>query len=652
MEQPFPAYRGDDPYVFVCYAHDDAAIVYPEIASLHEQGIKFWYDEGISAGRIWRAEIADAIDGAVRILFYISSASLASDHCRREIHYALDKGLDVVPVYLDDVALPSDLEMGLSLVQALHRTGDANYAEHLLAALGRSAAPAPAPAPTRTRTPTMHRRRAVPIAIAVAILVAVGGWFWTQDRADGGRDGTMPAIPSIAVLPFEDLTREASEEYFVDGMTEVLTAELAKIKALKVISRTSAMRFKDTELAMPKIADELNVVGLIEGSVLREGDEIRVTVQLIHGPSDTHLWGESYTNTVTSVLKLQADLALAIAAEIGAAITPEEASRIASAKPVNPEAYREWLVGRHYREMLSEDGFKNAVEHLERAVALDPEFASAHAALAMAYWEPTTYGWADPAARVEPTRQAIDEALALDPDNSVAHAAAGHLAFSHYYDWAKAERELRRALELNSDNAYAYKYLVWSLATANRYDEAIAVGKTAVELDPLNAYALDALADAYSMAGQFDRSIPLRLQIQELAPDQQGNMLDLGLDYLAAGQPEDSLRVRKRLIELRGQDAPESLAVVYAYLGQRDKAHALLAGVEGDAPPAAAVIGMATAYALLGDTERAIDWLEYAYEHRAMVMVLLNVDWWRPFFESLEGHPRYEALREKMAFPG
>ena len=236
----------------------------------------------------------------------------------------------------------------------------------------------------------MHRRRAVPIAVAVAVLIAVGWWIQGQDRSVGGSEGTTPAIPSIAVLPFEDLTRDASEEYFVDGMTEVLTAELAKIKALKVISRTSAMRFKDTELPMPEIADELNVVGLIEGSVLREGDEIRVTAQLIHGPSDTHLWGESYTNTVTSVLKLQADLALAIAGEIGAAITPEEASRIASAKPVNPEAYREWLVGRHYREMLSEDGFKNAVEHLERAVALDPEFASAYAALAMAYWEPST----------------------------------------------------------------------------------------------------------------------------------------------------------------------------------------------------------------------------------------------------------------------
>jgi tetratricopeptide (TPR) repeat protein len=300
--------------------------------------------------------------------------------------------------------------------------------------------------------------------------------------------------------------------------------------------------------------------------------------------------------------------------------------------------------------MLSEDGFKNAVEHLERAVALDPELASAYAALAMAYWEPTTYGWADPAARVEPARQAIDKALALDPDNSEAHASAGYLAFG-YYDWAKAERELRHALELNSDNAYAYKYLVWSLATANRYDEAIDVGRTAVELDPLNAYALDALADAYSMAGQFDRSIPLRLQIQELAPDRQGNLLDLGLDYLAAGQPEDSLRVRQRMNELRGQDAPTNLAVVYAHLGQRDEALALLANRKDDPSPANAVIEMATAYALLGDAERAIDWLEYAYEHRAMVMVLLNVEWW-PFFEPLEGHPRYEALREKMAFPG
>ena len=352
------------------------------------------------------------------------------------------------------------------------------------------------------------------------------------------------------------------------------------------------------------------------------------------------------------MLRLQANLALAIAHEIRATITPEEASRIASARAVDPEAYREWLLGRHFRSLFSEDGFARAAEHLERAVALDPGFAAAYADLSMAYWEPSTWGWADPRERFEPASRAIEKALSLDPDNSEARAAAGHLAFSWDYDWDRAERELRRALELNSDNASAYKWLVWSLSTARRYDEAIQVGQTAVELDPLNPYALDALADAYSAAGQFDRSIPQRLQILEFAPDHEGTLLDLGIDYLAAGRPEESLRARQRLIELRGQDAPAALAAVYAYQGREAEARDLLSSLEADPSLLGDVWDVAPAYALLGEKERAIDWLEQAYERHAFGMVLLNMEWVRPLLQTLEGHPRYEALRNRLAFPG
>ena len=494
----------------------------------------------------------------------------------------------------------------------------------------------------------LRSRRRIDYAIIAVLVLALGMSLFGPEQEP--TPAVHEPIRSIAVLPFDNLMGDPAEDYFVDGMTEALTAELAKIKALKVISRTTAMRYKETELAMPEIAAELDVVALIEGSVLREGDEVRVTAQLIHGPSDTHLWAESYTDTVTSVLRLQAEVALAIAHEIRAAITPEEESRIADARTVDPEAYREWLLGRHFRAMFSEDGFARAAEHLERAVAIDPGFAVAYADLAMSYWEPSTWGWADPRERLEPTRSAIEKALALDPDSSEAHAAAGHLAFS-IYDWDSAERQLRHAIELNSDNPSAYKWLVWSLGTARRYDEAIAVGRRAVELDPLNPYAMDALADAYSAAGHFDRSISQRLQILELAPDHEGTLLDLGLDYLSAGRPEEALRTRQRLIELRGRDAPESLAVVYAYQGRTDEARDLLARLETDPSRTGAVWDMAPAYALVGEEERAIDWLEQAYERRAFGMVVLNMEWQKPLFRPLEGHPRYEALLERMAFP-
>ena len=234
MDKPFPAYRGNEPYVFVCYAHDDAEVVYAELSLARQRGTHIWYDEGISAGHIWRAEIADAIEGAAKVLFYISKASVASDHCRREIHYALDKGLAIVPVYLEQVTLPGDLEMGLSLVQALHRRNDANYLDHLLRALDQ----APVSPARPSRAPELKLTRQLALPILAAIVIVAGFLWWAQAKLPDTR-GDAPIL-SIAVLPFEDLAGDHTQAYLVDGMTEALTAELAKIKALKVISRTSA----------------------------------------------------------------------------------------------------------------------------------------------------------------------------------------------------------------------------------------------------------------------------------------------------------------------------------------------------------------------------------------------------------------------------
>jgi serine/threonine-protein kinase len=490
-----------------------------------------------------------------------------------------------------------------------------------------------------------HRR--IDFAIIGVLVLALGlSLFGPEMESPAVED---QPIRSIAVLPLANLSGDPDQEYFSDGMTEALIAELAKIGSLRVISRTSAMRYKQTDLSMPEIAAELGVEGLIEGSVLRDGDEVRITAQLIHGPSDAHLWSQSYTNKLASVIRLQADVALAIAREVSAAITPEEASRIATPKAVHPEAYTEWLKGRHFRSMHSVEGFRRAVEHFERAVALDPEYAAAHADLGMAYQEVSGWGWGDPRENIERAREGIRTALRLDPDSSDAHTAAGYVALAYDFDWQKAEAELRRALELNGNNAPARKFLVWRLALAKRYEEAIAAGRTAVELDPLNPYALDALGDAYAASGQHERAIEQREQTLQLVPNHEGTLVDLAMSYLATEQPEEALRTRQHLDELRGERRSDWLALVYAHLGRTEEARALLASLSQDAEGVSSLAG-AWAYVELGDQATAIDWLERAYERREWTILMLNMDWY-PFLESLENHPRYRDLVRRLDFP-
>ncbi len=484
-------------------------------------------------------------------------------------------------------------------------------------------------------------RWALPTAAALLVIALLGWWL-------GRSASVVGPIRSIAVLPLENLSGDPGQEFFADGMTEALIADLAKIRSLRVISRTSVMPYKQTDLSAPEIAAELGVEGLIEGSVLRAGDQVRIIAQLIHGPSDTHLWSESYTRPLTNVIQLQSEVALAIAGEVRAAITPEEASRIATPREVVPEAYTEWLKGRHFRSLHSAEGFRQAVAHFERAVALDPGFAAAHADLGMAYREASSWGWKDPGEDIERARELIRTALRLDPDNSDAHAAAGYVALGYDHDWSKAEAELRRALELDPNNAPASKFLVYRLAIARHFDEAIEVGRQAVELDPLNPYALDALADAYSAAGQHERSIALRRQTLELVPNHQGTLLDLALSYLAIGQPEEALRVREQLDALRGEPGRAWLAVIYAQLGRSDEARALLAQTSQSDLPLSAVL--AWAHFSLGEKESAIDALEEGYRRREWVLIMLNTGYF-PFLESLADEPRYQDLLRRINFP-
>ena len=321
LDKPVPAYRGDEPYVFVCYAHEDDGKVYPEIEWLYKQGINLWYDEGISAGRIWREEIGDAIKSASNILYYISESSVASDHCSREINFALDQHKNVLPVYLEDVALTTDLEVGLSRVQALHRDEDASYKQHLLNALGQAVEVGQ---PVTSRTPNFHlhptsrpkvrsldepksRKRLYYLASAIALFALASVW-WARPSSENvfvlptaELPNTTPSI-SIAVLPFINMTNDPEQKYFSDGITENILNELARNTLLTVRPKSSVVAVKGAS------TNVLNVTHLLEGSTQHFGKRVRVTVQLSEMGGNRLIWSEQYERELTDIFAIQDEI--------------------------------------------------------------------------------------------------------------------------------------------------------------------------------------------------------------------------------------------------------------------------------------------------------------------------------------------------------
>ncbi|GAF75083.1 unnamed protein product, partial [marine sediment metagenome] len=319
------------------------------------------------------------------------------------------------------------------------------------------------------------------LAVIAAVAVAVAVWSWC------GRPSAAGPITSIAVLPLANLMGDPDQEYFVEGMHEAIITELSRISALKVISRNSAMYFKDKDILTPEIAQQLNVDALVEGSVLKAGNRVRITAQLIHGTSDEHLWSNDYEGDLTDILSLQKTIARAIAKEIGLALKPEEESYLASAPQVNPEAYNLYLKGWHFRTMQSEESMPKAIEYLEQAVALDPTFARAWAALGYSYVMMQWVGGWDRDYSYNRMKPALDKALELDPNLPDAHAGLGTYYERYKSDLLTAELSFRRALELDPDNVHArYEYGLF-LLRRGRLDESLGEFRWAYELDPLNS---------------------------------------------------------------------------------------------------------------------------------------------------------------------
>lgn len=383
---------------------------------------------------------------------------------------------------------------------------------------------------------------------ATAALLVVGAFLYLYFRTYEQRQTAHPRVTSLAVLPLANLSGDAAQDYFADGMTDELTTRLSGISALRVISRTSAMRYKGTSKTPSEIARELNVDGLVAGSVIRSGDRVRISAQLIQATNGSNVWAESYERDLRDVLSLQADLARTIADQIKIQVTPQERTRLIAAPPINSEAHDSYLKGIYYWNKFTEPGMKRAVGYFEEAIALDSNYAPAYAGLAHAYHELAYY---EPPNEVMPkAKQAALRALQLDNTSAEAHAALGWIKTHYDWDWSGAEQEYRHAIEDNPGSGLAHGQYAIYLDAMGRFEESLQQHKIAVELDPLWLIERACLGDLFKNARQYDSAREQYQKALELDPNFAEAHAGLAEVYLQEGNFPEAIAHAKRSSEL------------------------------------------------------------------------------------------------------
>jgi serine/threonine-protein kinase len=483
---------------------------------------------------------------------------------------------------------------------------------------------------------------------ATAIIAAGAGYeSRTEIYASPGRSGER-ALNSIAVLPFANVSPDPENEYFCDGLAEELLNALAKIDDLKVAARTSAFSFKGRSKSVSEIATALNVRTVLEGSVRKSHDRLRITAQLVNAEDGFQLWSERYDREMKDIFVVQDEIALAVVDALKVELLGEERSAVLKRHTESAEAHEFYLRGLAHFNRWTPFDFEKAIENFDRAIAIDPEYASAYAALADAYTELLFFSFSSSDARLK-ARKAADRALELDDSLAEAHNSRALIKLYFDWDYAAAEDEFKRAVELNPGSAAVRMWYGWYLGIMARFDEGLSELARARELDPLSPPNINAIGVVLHWSGRTDRAIEQFQNVLELHP---GYPICLSFLAEAYAQKGDLASALTTIEEMRADTMdPQALAVagyLYAQSGHRDKAHEILnrfAGLSSDEYVPA--LNFAQIFAGLGDNERALDSLEKACEERAIWIPFLKVD---VKFASLRSEPRFKALLRKAGF--
>lgn len=477
-------------------------------------------------------------------------------------------------------------------------------------------------------------------------LAGVGGVV--NDRPAPANDARAD---SVAVLPFQNLSGDKQQEYFVDGLMEALLTDLAQVRALRVVSRTSAMRYKGTRKSLPEIARELSVDRVVEGSVIRSGDRVRITVQLIDAKTDHHVWANAYEGGLKDVLGLQSALARAVVREIRVALTPREQARLATVQLVSPAAHEAYLKGRYVWNQRTAESLDRSIMYFEQAIAIDPRYALAHAALADAYAVIAADGFRAPGEAARKAARCVQTALECDDRIGEAHATLAHLKFFIDWDFAGAEQAFHRALERSPNYATAQHWYALLLMYLRRFDEALQAFRKACDLDPLSPVIRAAQGLCYVFADRYDDALRQARLLIEMEPASGLAHDILGLAYQRLGRAADAAAELRRYVELSGRDSDSlmRLGCACAATGDTAAANAILEELEArSARQYVTPYDIAALLVALGNHERALARLAVGLEQRDPSLLMLAVD---PAVDPLRPDSRFRSLLQRIGLP-
>jgi TolB-like protein/DNA-binding winged helix-turn-helix (wHTH) protein/Tfp pilus assembly protein PilF len=489
-----------------------------------------------------------------------------------------------------------------------------------------------------------YARTGVGLGLALVLAASLSWIFYFQNQSSS-------KIRSLAVLPLESLSGGVAQDYFTDGMTDQLITDLGQISALRVISRTSAMAYKGVHRPLAEIARELNVEAVVEGTVLRSGERVRITAQLIQVPNEKHLWAQSYEGDLQDTLALQNSVARAIAQQIQVTLNPQEEAALRKSNPVNAEAYEAYLKGRYFWNKRTTEGLVRATDYFHHAIDTDPGYAKAYSGLADSYalsgdWE---YGILSPQDAFPKAKAAATKALALDDNLSEAHTSLAFIEDLYDWDWASAEKEYKRALALNPGYATAHHWYAWHLIVMGRTDEGIAELRKSEGLDPLSLIISADLADALCIAHRYDESVQQSQKTIEMDPHFAVAHYQLGQALEQKHRHDEAIAEFRRAIDLSGGNTTfeSNLANAYAVSGRKEEAMKIVKDLESRRSQSSATdASIALIYVGLGDNDQAMIWLNKAYQARFNPSILM-----RPAFDPLRSGPQFQDLLRRIGLP-
>jgi len=663
--------------VFLSYASQDADAARRLCDALRAGGIEVWFDQSeLRGGDAWDTAIRRQIKSCALFIPVISR----NTHAREEGYFRLEWKLAVdrsylmsptkaflLPVVVDDTG--NDDEHVPERFREVQWTrlpgGEASTAFVARVARLLSGEPAPASAAPAVATPAAHAsQRAKAVWLAALGLLVLGGVWFAVDKlrppthqpseiysglASGAKAQQSPAVVSpgvsqnsIAVLPFTDMSEKKDQEYFSDGLAETLLDLLAKTPGLHVIARTSSFSFKGKSDDIPTIAQKLRVANVLEGSVRRSGNHLRVTTQLIRAADDEHLWSETYDRQMSDVFKVQDDIAAAVVAALKLKLAPDQ--KTASQRTVSPDAYVEYLIGEKAADRFDHQGFQQALVSFKKAVAIDPEYGAGYAGISFA--ELMVADDENDAGGLLRAQAAADKAIELAPNDAAGYFARSFIRTLRTWDWVGAQADIERAIALDPGSAEGHTRYGLLLLALGRVSEGREELRKSVELDPLATGAWAFLARAQMAERDFPAAQDSLRHALEISPDAPRPLGFLGFLQLLEGHPADALSTFRRIKDSDWLLLTGVATAEYS-LGHAKESQAALERLQAGFAESAAY-QIAEVYAWRGEKDLAFNWLERAYAQRDAGMTVLALD---PVLDSLRGDPRFAALKRKLGLP-